>query len=400
MYPETRTFQEMTVIVANGDGYVELACTDNYYLVSLSEESGYDGVQISANAIPQPGARFINWTIYGELYSIEEFIEDFFDASTLVANFSGEASVSPIPSPIPSTTPEPSPIPSIAPTPIPSTAPSPTPALVSAPVVKICLVNFDLNGGKRTGGGELSQLIVKDGWAFAPTTTREGYIFMGWDTAFDKVTSDLFVKAVWDKILNTFTVTFDPNGGIKSGGGDLIQKVKEGTAAIAPIVTHDGYKFEDWDGAFDNVTKDITIKAKWVEKDVVILPEEETYTIIYDANSGTGDVPVDSNDYYEGDTAVLEDGNGLSKEGYQFEGWSFIPDGEVATSEEIIISEDVTLYAFWSIVPVPEEESDTVIEKLPKTGGDFTIYFGILMLLSGVALFFVELIHKKKMIDK
>ncbi|MFZ7101504.1 MAG: GLUG motif-containing protein [Peptococcaceae bacterium] len=58
-------------------------------------------------------------------------------------------------------------------------------------------VTFNLNGGSRTGGGELTQTIAEGGAAMAPTVSRSSYTFTGWDKAFDNVTSNLTVKANW-----------------------------------------------------------------------------------------------------------------------------------------------------------------------------------------------------------
>src|SRR5690606_9260341 len=46
-------------------------------------------------------------------------------------------------------------------------------------------VTFDLNGGTRTGGGQLIQTVVHGGSATAPTVARSGYTFTGWNQAFN-----------------------------------------------------------------------------------------------------------------------------------------------------------------------------------------------------------------------
>ncbi|MGF7145902.1 hypothetical protein HNQ56_004350 [Anaerotaenia torta] len=69
-------------------------------------------------------------------------------------------------------------------------------------------VTFNLNGGSRTGGGELSQTIAEGGAATAPIVTRNGYTFTGWDKAFTNVSSALTVTAIWSY-----------NGGGGGGGG-------------------------------------------------------------------------------------------------------------------------------------------------------------------------------------
>lgn len=70
-------------------------------------------------------------------------------------------------------------------------------------------VTFILNGGTRTGGGELTQTVPSNGSATAPTTTRSSYTFNGWDKAFTNVTSNLTVTATW---------SYNGGGGSSSGG--------------------------------------------------------------------------------------------------------------------------------------------------------------------------------------
>lgn len=72
------------------------------------------------------------------------------------------------------------------------------------------------------------------------------------------------LTAVYEDIPATaYTVTFNPNGGTRTGGGALSQTVSEGSAAIAPTLTRSGYTFSGWDKAFSNVTANITVTAAW-----------------------------------------------------------------------------------------------------------------------------------------
>ena len=70
---------------------------------------------------------------------------------------------------------------------------------VSEAAVTTYTVTFDLNGGTRTGGGQLTQTVVHGGSATAPTVARSGYTFIGWNQAFDNVTSNLTVTAAWSQ---------------------------------------------------------------------------------------------------------------------------------------------------------------------------------------------------------
>ena len=74
-------------------------------------------------------------------------------------------------------------------------------------------VTFDLAGGTRTGGGELTQTIAQGSAAAAPAVTRSGYTFHGWDKDFTNVTSDLTVKANW-----SLNGSGGNEGGSSSGG--------------------------------------------------------------------------------------------------------------------------------------------------------------------------------------
>ncbi|HMM05421.1 MAG TPA: S-layer homology domain-containing protein [Clostridiales bacterium] len=58
-------------------------------------------------------------------------------------------------------------------------------------------VTFHLNGGTRTGGGELIQTVPNGGAATAPVVTRSGCTFIGWDKDFTNVTQNLTVTANW-----------------------------------------------------------------------------------------------------------------------------------------------------------------------------------------------------------
>jgi hypothetical protein len=116
--------------------------------------------------------------------------------------------------------------------------------------------------------------------------TRSGYTFAGWDRTFSNVTADITVTAQWTSTggnsgsgsrnnnnrssgESVFRVTFNTAGGTRTGGGELVQTVALGGAAVAPIVTRDGYTFDDWDRSFSNVRSNITVTAQWISDEVI-----------------------------------------------------------------------------------------------------------------------------------
>ena len=127
--------------------------------------------------------------------------------------------------------------------------------------------------------------------------TRTNYTFSGWTTSSAGVTfanassatttfpmpsNAVTVTANWTynggggggTPTTYYTVTFDLNGGTRTGGGALSQSVASGGSATAPTVTRDKYTFDGWDKSFSNVTSNITVKAQWKPVDgAVTLPD-------------------------------------------------------------------------------------------------------------------------------
>ncbi|MGE4285433.1 MAG: GLUG motif-containing protein, partial [Phycisphaerae bacterium] len=114
--------------------------------------------------------------------------------------------------------------------------------------------------------GDAVQYVDYGSAATAPTITPlVAYNFIGWDVAFDSVTSDLTVTAQY--AIKTFTVTFvaGANGAITSG--DAVQAVEYGGSAAAPTITANAaHNFTGWDAAFDSVTSDLTVTAQYAIK--------------------------------------------------------------------------------------------------------------------------------------
>ena len=91
---------------------------------------------------------------------------------------------------------------------------------------------------------------------------RAGYIFTGWDVAFDDVTEDLTVTAQY-RTIGTYSVTF------KNYDDTTLKTeyVLEGGAATPPAVPdHEGYDHSGWDVPFDNVLADIITTAQFTPK--------------------------------------------------------------------------------------------------------------------------------------
>jgi hypothetical protein len=92
-----------------------------------------------------------------------------------------------------------------------------------ATATEIYTVTFDLDGkGTRTGGGDLVQSVSHGAAATAPEVTADaGWDFSGWDAAFDNVTSDLAVTALYSPDLDsqcaTLVVQPKPDASVPAG---------------------------------------------------------------------------------------------------------------------------------------------------------------------------------------
>ena len=161
----------------------------------------------------------------------------------------------------------------------------------------------------------------------APTLTREGYTFKGWDKEIPETmpAENITVKAQWE--INQYTITFDTNGG--SEIAPITQDY--GTEITAPDnPTRKGYTFKGWDKEIPKTmpAENITVKAQW---------EINQYTITFDTNGGS-EIDSITQDYGTAITAPADP----TRKGYTFRGW----DKEIP---ETMPADNITVKAQWEI---------------------------------------------------
>ena len=161
----------------------------------------------------------------------------------------------------------------------------------------------------------------------APTLTREGYTFKGWDKEIPETmpADNITVKAQWE--INQYTIAFDTNG-----GSEITPITQDyGTEITAPDnPTRKGYTFKGWDKEIPETmpAENITVKAQW---------EINQYTITFDTNGGSDIAPI-TQDYGTEITAP----DNPTRKGYTFKGW----DKEIP---ETMPAENITVKAQWEI---------------------------------------------------
>ncbi|GHU15133.1 hypothetical protein FACS1894163_00820 [Spirochaetia bacterium] len=189
-------------------------------------------------------------------------------------------------------------------------------------------VTFDKNNtdsGSTEGSPNTLGPVTHGGTVTLPAEpARTGYTFAGWNTAADGngtafdatnvVTATITVYAQWT--INTYTVTFDKNGGDTDASPTSNTTTYGGTV---PLPTTDpiwsGYTFlswwtengsgGDWGTEFDAstpVTEDITVYAKWV-----IIPSPSLKLVI---NGSSGSFIIPTNNVWPYDWTIdWGDGN-------------------------------------------------------------------------------------------
>ena len=187
----------------------------------------------------------------------------------------------------------------------------------------------------------------------APTLTREGYTFKGWDKEIPETmpADNITVKAQWE--INQYTIAFDTNG-----GSEITPITQDyGTEITAPDKpTRKGYTFKGWDKEIPETmpAENITVKAQW---------EINQYTITFDTNGGSKIAPI-TQDYGTEITAP----DNPTRKGYTFKGW----DKEIP---ETMPAENITITARWKDTEKPTGEIIIGTNKWNKFLNELT--FGI-----------------------
>lgn len=225
-------------------------------------------------------------------------------------------------------------------------------------------VTFNANGGGTPNPASKS-VTYDSTYGTLATISRTNYTFDGWYTAASggtKITSSTKVSITTNQTLyahwtlNTFTVTFNANGG--NTPNPTSKSVTQGsTYGTLATCTRTGYTLKGWYTAASggtkvtssttvNLTANQTLYAQWTAN---------TYTVAYNANGGTGTMSNSSHTY---DTSSKLTANSFTKFGYSFKGWAktleraqagTVDYANQASVSTLTTSGTYNLYAVWEI---------------------------------------------------
>ena len=202
-------------------------------------------------------------------------------------------------------------------------------------------VTLDANGGEVDSD---SLTATYDAEFTLPTPTRTGYTFNGWyksdSTKVESGTwsyaTNVALTASWT--VNTYSVTFDANGGSSTSSST---NVNYGSTFTLPTATRTGYTFNGWydencnlisDGTW-NYTTDLSLTASWTVN---------TYSVTLDANGGSLDSTSLSVNYESTLTLPTP-----TRTGYTFNGW--YSDGTLISDGTWYYTTDLALTAKWTV---------------------------------------------------
>ncbi len=188
------------------------------------------------------------------------------------------------------------------------------------------VVTFDGNGGLLQSGAERQNIEYGEA-ATAPIFTKEGYT-LSWNKAFDNVTENITVTAVWTAA--TYTVAFldwDKTP-LKS------ETVEYGATATPPdtpqrdATAEYTYTFNGWDKTFDCIKENIEVTAQYTQT-------KNKYVVTFDGNGGLLQSGAESQNIEYGEVATAPI---FTKEGYTLS-WNKAFDN---------ITENITVTAVWT----------------------------------------------------
>lgn len=225
-----------------------------------------------------------------------------------------------------------------------------------------------INGGSvdKTESRKFQQSIADADYTPTAPAGKEGYIFAGWydneqgegeQFAFAGKTmpaQNITLYAKWVAPVHTVTFYQEDKVTVVKAVAGIPHGIAMENGDIPAYTPAEGYAFLGWvmeDGSPFNpsmlITRDYHIYAR--------VGSLNAYTVTYDANGGTGDVPVDDGRYAEGAAARVLSGAGLTgpADKPQFLGWALSAEAAAPDyypgSQLILGRENVTLYAVWGV---------------------------------------------------
>ena len=237
----------------------------------------------------------------------------------------------------------------------------------TANVIVTYTVTYDANGGSGAPG---SQTKTHDTNLTLSNTkpTKTGYTFLGWSTRSTggvvynaggtySANAGVTLYAVWQ--VNTYTITYNANGGSGAPGGQRYTYATSGSINLSSTKpTRTGYTFLGWSLSSSATGASYSAGQAWNRSNasnytLYAVWRVNTYTITYNANGGSG-APGSQSYTYATSGAINLSSTRPTRTNYSFLGWST---SSSATSASYSAGQawnrnnasNYTLYAVWRL---------------------------------------------------
>jgi uncharacterized protein (TIGR02145 family)/uncharacterized repeat protein (TIGR02543 family) len=246
--------------------------------------------------------------------------------------------------------------------------------------IPLYIIRFNANGGTVSLAADTTGADGKLAALPTPVPANNGETFKGWFTApasgtmvtlSTVFTGDATLYAQWAPAAVSYTVTFNPNGGLVNPTSRVT--TGDGTLAALPTPARENYAFTGWftsatvgstvvttDYVF---TGNTTIYARWVP----------IYTVTFNPNNGVVNptsAKVNAEGLIEGSLPVP------TRAGYRFDGWftTSAATGGLEVTADYVFSANTTVYARWTLMVYTiifdaNGSTVTVSSGLTGTGG-------------------------------
>ena len=163
--------------------------------------------------------------------------------------------------------------------------------------------------------------------------------------------NDITVHAQW--VANQYKVVYNANGGT-GAPTEQVEATDVTVTVSATTPSRTGYTFTGWDtlpngggtgynpgNTFNMPANNTTLYAQW---------QINRYSLIYDANGGSGSVPTTQTDDFQA-SVIIDDPTLLTNQGYTFTGWNTAANGGGTSYAPgfsfVIPAANTTLFAQW-----------------------------------------------------
>jgi uncharacterized repeat protein (TIGR02543 family) len=216
------------------------------------------------------------------------------------------------------------------------------------------IITFSTNGGVGTAPTQLTYLNADITLPAGTGLSKSGYTFGGWSTtnngaalsATYSSTTSRTLYAVWTP--NTYTITFNPNGGVDTQtAGSYVTGAVATTLPTTSTYRRTGYSFTGWASTATSTTP-VTTYSTAANATFYAIWNRGTYTVTYAANGGTGIMAAQSSN-----AAANLRANTFTYGGKAFIGWNTSADGtgtSYRNSASYPFLASITLYAQWGSV--------------------------------------------------